>query len=91
MDLLDDEAIARELTEIPGWRRTGDAIVKTVERTDFRDAMAFVNQVAEVAEAHNHHPDITIRWNKITLTLSTHSAGGLTAFDFRLARRLDLL
>jgi 4a-hydroxytetrahydrobiopterin dehydratase len=89
MDLLDDEAIARELTEVPEWSRAGDAIVKTVRLADFNAAMTFVNKVAEIAEAQNHHPDITIQWNKVTLTLFTHVAGGLTAHDFRLARRLD--
>ncbi|MCW2899394.1 MAG: transcriptional coactivator/pterin dehydratase [Streptosporangiaceae bacterium] len=89
MELLDDEAIARELTELPQWRRAGDAIVKTVKLTDFKQAMIFVNEVAEIAEVQNHHPDITIQWNKVTLTLSTHAAGGLTAYDFRLARCLD--
>jgi 4a-hydroxytetrahydrobiopterin dehydratase len=91
MDLLDDAAIAHELTEISGWERAGDTIVKTVKLADFKAAMGFVNEVAEVAEAQNHHPDITIQWNKVTLTLSTHAAGGLTAYDFRLARLLDAL
>jgi len=89
MELLDDDAIARELTDLPEWKRDGDAIVKTVRLADFNEAMGFVNRVAEVAEAQNHHPDITIRWNKVTLALSTHAAGGLTPFDFRLARSLD--
>ena len=91
MDVLDDESIARELAAVPGWERTGDAIVKTTEFGDFKEAMAYVNQVADIAEAQNHHPDITIQWNKVTLTLSTHSAGGLTANDFGLARRIDAL
>jgi 4a-hydroxytetrahydrobiopterin dehydratase len=89
MDLLDEETIARELAELPDWRRAEDTIVKTVKLADFKQAMAFVNEVAELAEAQNHHPDITIQWNKVTLTLWTHVAGGLTAHDFRLARRLD--
>jgi 4a-hydroxytetrahydrobiopterin dehydratase len=89
MDLLNDEMIARELTEVPGWERAGDAIVKTATLGDFKEAMAYVNQVADLAEARNHHPDITIQWNKVTLTLSTHSAGGLTANDFDLARRIN--
>ncbi len=65
--------------------------MRTVQQADFKDAMAFVNEVAQIAEARNHHPDITIQWNKITLTLSTHSAGGLTANDFDLARRINAL
>lgn len=91
MDLLDDAAIERELAELSGWKHTGDTIVKTVKLADFKEAMGFVNKVAEIAEAQNHHPDITIQWNKVTLTLWTHAAGGLTSHDFRLARLLDAL
>jgi 4a-hydroxytetrahydrobiopterin dehydratase len=91
MDLLDDAAITRELAELSGWERAGDAIVKTVTHADFKEAMGFVNAVAEIAEAQNHHPDIGIQWNKVTLTLWTHAAGGLTSHDFRLARLLDAL
>jgi 4a-hydroxytetrahydrobiopterin dehydratase len=80
-------------TELPGvdWDREGNEIVKTVVLTDFKEAMAFVNQVADLAEARDHHPDITISWNKVGLRLSTHSSGGLTALDFELARSIDAL
>jgi 4a-hydroxytetrahydrobiopterin dehydratase len=88
---LDEEAIARELAEAPGWERAEDSIVKTVKLADFKAAMGFVNEVAQLAEAQNHHPDILIQWNKVTLTLSTHSAGGLTANDFGLARQINAL
>lgn len=91
MELLDKEALRRELAATPGWELAADVIVKTEKLKDFKEAMAFVNRVAEVAEAENHHPDITIRWNMVTLTLSTHDAGGLTEYDFRLARRLNEL
>ena len=91
MALLDDTAITRELAEVPGWERDGDAIVMTATLGDFKEAMAYVNRIAEIAEERNHHPDITIQWNKVTLTLSTHSAGGLTANDFDLARRINAL
>jgi 4a-hydroxytetrahydrobiopterin dehydratase len=91
MGLLDDETIARELAAVPGWQREGDSIVKTTTLGDFKEAMDYVNRIAEIAEAHNHHPDITIQWNKVTLTLSTHSAGGLTSNDFDLARRINEL
>lgn len=91
MELLSGEAIQRSLDDVPRWERTGDAIVTSANFTDFREAMAFVNAVAEIAEAQNHHPDITIRWNRVTLTLSTHSLGGLTANDFHLARLIDAL
>jgi 4a-hydroxytetrahydrobiopterin dehydratase len=91
MSLLDEQGLARELAATPGWERDEDAIAKTVQLADFAEAMAFVNRVAELAEAADHHPDITIRWNKVTLTLSTHSAGGLTGKDFELARRVNEL
>jgi 4a-hydroxytetrahydrobiopterin dehydratase len=91
MALLDEDAIARGLAQAPEWQRDGDAIVKTATLADFKEAMAYVNQIAEIAEERNHHPDITIQWNKITLSLSTHSAGGLTDNDFDLARRIDAL
>lgn len=91
MSLLDAAALDRELTATPGWERAGDAIVKTVKLDDFAAAMAFVNRVAEAAEAAGHHPDITIQWNKVTLTLSTHSEGGLTENDFDMARKLNEL
>lgn len=72
------------------WRREGDAIVRELKFEDFREAIAFVNRVAEAAEAANHHPDITVHgYNRVRLTLSSHSAGGITAADFELAERLD--
>lgn len=74
-----------------GWRRDGDRFVKRVERTDFAGAVRFVNQVAELAEARNHHPDIAVSWNKVDLVLSTHSAGGITQADVDLARAIDEL
>jgi 4a-hydroxytetrahydrobiopterin dehydratase len=91
MALLDEETITRELGTTPGWERVGDSIVTTVARADFNGAMALVNEVAGLAEAADHHPDITIRWNKVTLILSTHSAGGLTEKDFALARQINAL
>jgi 4a-hydroxytetrahydrobiopterin dehydratase len=66
-------------------------IVTTVLRQDFAGALAFVNAVGELAEARNHHPDIAISWNKVTLTLSTHSAGGLTQADLDLAAAIDAI
>ena len=72
------------------WREDGDAIVRDFELKDFAAAMAFVNQVGEMAEGANHHPDILIHgWNKVRLTLSTHSEGGLSDKDHALARRID--
>lgn len=89
--LLTDEEISRQLKDLPDWHRTGAdgrAISATFELTDFGAALAFVNQVAHEAEQMNHHPDIEIRWNKVTLVLSTHSAGGLTQLDIELAHRI---
>jgi 4a-hydroxytetrahydrobiopterin dehydratase len=90
VDKLDDTAIATGLDGL-GWTREGDAIVKTVVLTDFVAALAWVNRVGELAEARNHHPDIAISWNTVTLTLSTHSAGGLTRLDLELAGAIDAL
>jgi 4a-hydroxytetrahydrobiopterin dehydratase len=74
------------------WRTEGDALVRDFEFADFAGAMAFVNRVAEAAEAANHHPDILVHgWNKVRLTLSTHSEGGVTDNDRRLAQAIDQL
>jgi 4a-hydroxytetrahydrobiopterin dehydratase len=89
MGLLAENEIVTRLADIPGWERAGDSITTTVTRPGFLDAIAFVNKVAELAEAADHHPDIDIRWNKVTLTLSTHSDGGLTAKDFDLAEQIN--
>ena len=86
---LTDDAIEQGLKG-SAWRREGDAIVRDLELGDFAGAMAFVNAVAGLAEAVNHHPDILIHgWNKVTLTLTTHSADGLTQSDLDLARGID--
>ena len=73
------------------WTRQGDRLTKQVTLDDFRASMAFVNEVAELAEELNHHPDITISWNRVGLDVSTHDSGGLTSLDFELARRVDAL
>jgi 4a-hydroxytetrahydrobiopterin dehydratase len=91
MPLLDDAAIEEGLQALPGWERRGNEIGKTFVHADFAAAMAFVNRVADAAEQANHHPDIDIRWNKVSLALSTHSQGGLTAKDLDLARRIESL
>ena len=85
MPRLDDRAVAEGLQRLPGWERRGNQIVKTFVRADFAHAMVFVNQVATAAEAAGHHPDIDIRWNKVTLALSSHTEGSLTDRDFQLA------
>jgi 4a-hydroxytetrahydrobiopterin dehydratase len=85
-DLLSDSEIEAHLEDAEGWKREGDAIEREWELEDFKSAMAFVNQVADAAEAANHHPDILVHgWNKVRLTVTNHSAGGLTEADFELA------
>jgi 4a-hydroxytetrahydrobiopterin dehydratase len=91
MSLLTESQITEELAGVPAWTRDGDSIITVTERQDFRDALLYVGAVAYLAESANHHPDVTIAWNKVTLTLSTHSAGGLTANDFALARQISAL
>ena len=91
MGLYTDEQIERDIQLLKGWGRAGKEIRKTFEFKDFVHAMGFVNSVALLAEKANHHPDIDIRWNKVALTLSTHSAGGLTEKDFKLAREIESL
>jgi 4a-hydroxytetrahydrobiopterin dehydratase len=90
-ETLTDQAVEQRLAGRP-WEREGDAIVRELKFDDFAAAIAFVNRVAEAAEAANHHPDITVHgYNKVKLTLSSHSAGGITEADFELAGQLDAL
>jgi 4a-hydroxytetrahydrobiopterin dehydratase len=91
MELLTEAEITAELAAVPAWTRNGNLITTVTTRKDFRDALLYLGAVAYLAETANHHPDIAISWNKVTLTLSTHSAGGLTANDFTLARRISAL
>ena len=91
MGLLSEDDISTELASLPAWARAGDSIMCEVKLADFRAAMLYVGAVAYLAEQANHHPDVLIQWNKVTLTLSTHSAGGLTGADFALARRISAL
>jgi len=85
---LDEAEIARRLAGLAGWERRGDEIRRTFEFADFKAALAFVNRVGELAEAMNHHPDIDVRYSRVTLALTTHDAGGLSARDFELADRI---
>ncbi|MCG6927416.1 MAG: 4a-hydroxytetrahydrobiopterin dehydratase [Acidobacteria bacterium] len=89
MDPLSDSEVAAHLRRLPEWERHGSAIRRTFSFADFEGAMAFVNRVAALAEAADHHPDIDIRYSKVTLTLSTHDAGGLTDRDFALAGKIE--
>ncbi|MGA2854264.1 MAG: 4a-hydroxytetrahydrobiopterin dehydratase [Verrucomicrobiota bacterium] len=91
MPKLDDNQIADALALAPQWQRRGGAISRTFQFKDFSAAMKFVDAVAGIAEQAWHYPDIDIRWNKVTLALTTHDAGGLTQKDFDLARQFDQL
>lgn len=86
---LSDIEIQRELGSLPGWARRGNALIKTYTFPTFPAGIDWVRRVADVAEAMNHHPDIDIRYTKVTLTLSTHDSGGITTKDITLARRID--
>jgi len=88
---MDESQIASSLGTVPGWQRNGDVISHVYEFKDFPAAMEFVNAVAQIAEQAQHHPDVDIRWNKVTLALTTHDTGGLTEKDFALARQCDKL
>lgn len=88
---LDEEKVLIALVSVPDWKLAGTTIVRTFQFQDFPAAIKFVAAVAALAEQAWHHPDIDIRWNKVTLTLSTHDAGGLTEKDFALARQFDRL
>lgn len=86
---LTDDQISEHLQNSE-WQREGEEIVRNVELKDFAGAMALANRIAEVAERHNHHPDILIHgWNQVKLSLTNHSAGGLTDTDFEVAREFD--
>ena len=89
MSRLDDAGVAQALGQTPGWERAGSEIRRTYRFKDFREALAFVNRVGDLAERAGHHPDIDIRYNTVTLALTTHDAGGLSAKDFELARAID--
>jgi 4a-hydroxytetrahydrobiopterin dehydratase len=88
---MEPAKIILALSVLPQWRQDGEIISRTFEFADFIAAMKFVNHVAELAEQAQHHPDIDVRWNKVTLALTTHDAGGLTKKDFALARQCDAL
>ncbi len=86
---LTKKEIAESMKKVPGWERQGDEILRLYTFSGFITAMAFVNHVADLAETMDHHPDILIQYRKVRLTLSTHSAGGLTELDFTLAQKID--
>jgi 4a-hydroxytetrahydrobiopterin dehydratase len=91
MRKLAEAEVERALQDLPEWGLVGESINRTYAFEDFRGAMAFVNAVAESAERVQHHPDILVRYSKVTLTLSTHDANGITTRDFDFAREADRL
>lgn len=91
MPLLTDAEIEAGLEVLDGWERNGNEIVKVYKNKSFVDSLGFVAKVAILAEKADHHPDILIQYRNVTLTLSTHSKGGLTEKDLNLAREIDAL
>ena len=91
MALLSPDEIDAGLAELPGWERAGEAIRKTFRLRDFVDSVGFVDRLVEPAEEMGHHPDVAISWNRVTVSLTTHSEGGLTPADLDLARRIEAL
>jgi 4a-hydroxytetrahydrobiopterin dehydratase len=91
MALLGDDEIEEKLAALDGWERRGEAIVKAFDRGDFVGSVGFVDSLVAPAEEMGHHPDLEISWSTVTVTISTHSEGGLTAADFELATKIDAL
>jgi len=89
MARLNDAEIDERLRQLDGWSRSGDAIVKEFDNGDFKGSVDFVNRLTPEAEEMNHHPDLEISWKTVTVTVTSHSEGGLTDNDFELARRID--
>jgi len=91
MARLSDEEIGQRLDDLDGWKREGDAIVKDYGCNDFAGSVKFVDALTPVAEEMNHHPDLKISWDTVTVSITTHSEGGLTENDFELAGKIDRL
>ena len=91
MALLSDDEVQDRLGKLDGWEREGDSIVRQFKFDDFQGSVDFVNRITPPAEEMNHHPDLSISWNKVNLRLSTHSEGGITENDFELASRIEPL
>jgi 4a-hydroxytetrahydrobiopterin dehydratase len=89
MEKLTATQIKTALASVPDWKKKNATITRTYQFKDFPAAIKFVNTIAKPAEKAYHHPDIDIRWNKVTLVLTTHDAGGLTKKDFSLAKQFD--
>ena len=91
MELLSESEIDSGMAQLDGWERDGEKIVKTFERGDFVGSVRFVQAIVEPAEEMNHHPDLTVSWDKVGVSITNHAAGGLTANDFELAKRIESL
>ena len=91
MGLMSDADIRSALGALPGWARSEKAIQRTFTFDDFMGSVGFVNRLAELAEAENHHPDLAISWNEVTVTWTTHSEGGITDRDLAMASATDSL
>jgi 4a-hydroxytetrahydrobiopterin dehydratase len=92
MKVLSENEINKKLNEISGWKYLDNSIGKEFKLKDFKNAIVFVNSIADEAEKMDHHPDILIHsWNKVKITISTHSAGGITQNDFFLAKKIEEL
>jgi 4a-hydroxytetrahydrobiopterin dehydratase len=91
MARLDETEIDDRLSGLEGWERSGEAISKGFENSDFKGSVDFVNRLTPVAEEMNHHPDLEISWSTVTVSVTSHSEGGLTENDFELAKKIDAL
>ncbi|MFM2241735.1 MAG: hypothetical protein RLZ97_590 [Verrucomicrobiota bacterium] len=91
IDLLEATELKAALKKLPDWELDGKKIVRVFEFEEFSEGIDFVNGVAEIAEEADHHPDIRIKYTKVTLTLTTHDAGGITEADIELAKKIDHL
>ncbi|HYQ78177.1 MAG TPA: 4a-hydroxytetrahydrobiopterin dehydratase [Solirubrobacterales bacterium] len=91
MALLSEAEIGERLAGLPGWERKGDAIEKSFKREDFVGSVRFLDSIVAPAEEMGHHPDLAVSWDTVTVTITTHSEGGLTANDFELAGKIDAL
>ena len=88
---MSENEVKDRLAGLPGWEREGDALVREFQFANFVGSVDFVNRITPVAEDMNHHPDLSISWNKVKVSLSTHSEGGITENDFQLATKIDSL
>ncbi len=90
-ELLDQDDLESALKKHPDWELEGNSLTRVIEFEEFMEGIDFVNDLAEIADEAQHHPDILIQYNKVTLTLTTHDAGGVTGLDLELAQRIDNL